>query len=216
MHGLCCWLECSRRLEVETPHGANLAHYYTMNEATTTVAPAPQEIKFTEKNLRNFWKKVNKNGPTMPHMETPCWVWTGAKKNGTYGNVKIGKIYKAHRVAWMIANGPIPHKASHNGTCVCHRCDTTTCVNPSHLFLGDHTDNMRDMTLKRRNGSITKPDRIARGELNGIAKLTTSKVITIRNSYAAGGITLKQLAEQFNVSVSVIHKVVLRKAWKHI
>ena len=35
-----------------------------------------------------FWKKVDKNGPTLPHMETECWLWTGAT-NGKYGRIAI-------------------------------------------------------------------------------------------------------------------------------
>lgn len=56
----------------------------------------------------------------------------------------------AHKVAWEIANGPIPEGNGYHGKCVLHRCDNPACVNPGHLFLGSHDDNMADMLAKGR------------------------------------------------------------------
>jgi hypothetical protein len=144
-----------------------------MNEATATVPHARTEIKFTAADEARFWAKVNKDGPTMPHMESPCWVWTAFKNQGKYGMVGVGgrKVRLAHRVSWILSNGPIPHDGSAHGICVLHRCDNPSCVNPSHLFLGTNADNVRDKTSKGRNnapqgdrhGSRTKPERLSRG-----------------------------------------------------
>jgi hypothetical protein len=205
----------------------NLKHNDTMNEATQTVPRAPKEIKLSEKDIARFWSKVDKNGPTMPHMDSACWVWMAGRDTGGYGHLKSNaRMIRAHRAAWVLANGQIPHDESHHGICVCHRCDKRACVNPSHLFLGSNTDNARDKVAKGRcnspkgdaNGARLHPEKLVRhyGEANGIAKLTAAQVIEIRALYAAGGIGQYQLAERFGVNQAIISRIIHRQIWKHI
>jgi hypothetical protein len=54
------------------------------------------------------------------------------------------KLWLAHRLSWIGANGPIPR-----GGMICHRCDERRCVNPEHLFLGTRQVNMDDLKAKR-------------------------------------------------------------------
>lgn len=151
--------------------GANLKHTLNMIEATATVLPARNQIKLTPAEEARFWAKVNKDGPTMPHMETPCWVWTACKFKDGYGQFHAsGLTLHAHRIAWMAVNGIIPHDGSAHGLCVCHRCDNPMCCRHDHLFLGTNADNVRDMASKGRqargdkHGSRTKPERLSRGD----------------------------------------------------
>lgn len=95
-----------------------------------------------------FWSRVNKNGPIPEHRPElgPCWLWTGGATRG-YGCVPVeGKHQRSNRVSWVMANGPIP-----DGLYVCHHCDVTLCVRPSHLFLGTMADNVADMVSKGRS-----------------------------------------------------------------
>lgn len=73
-----------------------------------------------------------------------CWKWDGAKLKHGYGRYSGGLL--AHRIAYELLVGPIPQ-----GLLVLHSCDNPECTNPKHLFLGDHSDNAKDMVAKGRN-----------------------------------------------------------------
>lgn len=84
-------------------------------------------------------------------LEGECWVFLGALDEHGYGMIHRGEFNgRAHRYVWLKLIGPT------NGLHVLHRCDNPRCVRPAHLWLGTHTDNMRDMTAKGR-GNMSGP-----------------------------------------------------------
>lgn len=132
-----------------------------------------------------------------------CEAWLGTIDSYGYGVLKIGgKIMKAHRAAWVAANGPIPA-----GQCICHRCDNRRCVNPDHLFLGTQAQNTADRHAKGRS---------AKGETNGGAKLTADQVSHVRVVAGLGVVTNAQLAALFGVSMPAIMRIKSRRSWSHV
>jgi hypothetical protein len=196
---------------------------------------------FTPKQLHNFRRKINFNGPLPDQSKSfyaglgPCHEWLAGKSDKGYGTFKVDKkTYSAHRVSWMISNGPINTKKF-----VLHKCDNRKCVNPDHLFLGCYQSNSNDMIAKSRgnkatgdrNGSRKHPERLARGEksgmhtkpesrrigeLNGKAKLTSNQVKEIKRLYSTGEITQKEIAKQFQIGTSQINRIVRNLIWKSL
>lgn len=183
---------------------------------------------------QRFWKKVNKNGPTISYVGTPCWVWTGAKDDYGYGTFfYLAKTEKAHRASYMMHCGEIP-----NELWVLHKCDNPPCVNPNHLWLGTRIDNVQDMEKKgradhpggdrhgfrtkpesrptgERNGAYTKPESRRTGIKNGRARLTDNQVIELRELRKQGA-TYKQLMERFNIGQTTVSHIVNYDNWKHL
>lgn len=83
---------------------------------------------------------------SIPVPESGCWLWLGwIDKDGYAGTRRYGE-QRVHRVAYKTFVGEVPA-----GLLVCHKCDTRSCVNPAHLFLGTHKDNTHDMIRKNRS-----------------------------------------------------------------
>lgn len=95
--------------------------------------------------IARFWAKVKVGKPAA------CWPWQGGANDDGYGRFKIGgRLFSPHRVAWEIANGPIPAGAGYHGTVVRHACDNPLCCNWRHLKIGSQADNVLDMDIQGR------------------------------------------------------------------
>jgi hypothetical protein len=137
--------------------------------------------------------------------ESGCWLWTASTGSHGYGQLMVfGAPRLAHRVSWELAFGAIPE-----GMYVCHRCDTRSCVNPAHLFLGSARDNSLDMMAKGRHTPNTG---CCAGEKNPSAKLTAENVIAIRRDERLPRV----IAADFGVSVDTIRLVKKRSNWRSV
>ena len=142
----------------------------------------------------------------VPVTESGCWIWIGSLNTGGYGSIRIaGRMKTAHRLSWEIHNGPIPPGDHQGATSVCHTCDEPSCVNPDHLFLGSHKQNMRDMARKKRG---FRPI----GELHPRSKLTEAEVLAIRKSPGLH----KDIAAVFNVSRTTVGRIKSDERWSHL
>lgn len=131
-----------------------------------------------------------------------CWHWTGSiKPRNGYGHARIsGKDYNAHRLSYELHVGIIPA-----GAHVLHSCDVPHCVNPKHLRLGTHQENMAECRDRGRNSR----------------KLTEDQVREIKAAFA--GITGKvpngfnqRLADKYGVKDKTIWEVRVGQNWSHI
>lgn len=139
--------------------------------------------------------------------DNDCWEWL-ASKHGTYREYGVfsvnGHRTGAHRYSWELHNGPIPE-----GLDVLHRCDNPGCVNPAHLWLGTHAENMIDKANKGR--VVIEP---LRGSNHPLSKLTPEKVIRMRS--LKGIMTHREMSREFGVSTCVVSRIINRLMWKHI
>lgn len=142
-----------------------------------------------------FWRNVDRTSLL------GCWEWTGYRQEG-YGHVFDGiRDRPAHRVSWELHNGPIP-----DGMVCRHDCDNPGCVNPAHLRIGTHADNIADKVARNRQ---------AKGEGNGRARLTAPQVLEIRRRGDAGE-SRTALAREFGVDHRTIVYIIQRVNWRHL
>ncbi len=138
-----------------------------------------------------------------PVTESGCWIWTRCTDQHGYGKTHaFGVAKKAHRLSYELFVGPIPESMH-----ILHRCDVPSCINPAHLRVGTHQENMREMS-ERKRAPI--------GSRQGRSKLTEEDVRYIRAEHRAGTINRVALAKKFGIDRSMISHILRRKNWKHI
>lgn len=112
-----------------------------------------------------------------------CWNWPRGLSSKGYG------VGSAHRKSWLLHNGPIE-----NGLFVLHKCNNKACINPNHLYLGTHRDNMDD--LKRS------------GVLKGKGKVLTNKQEAEVRRMKAAGASYPEMRKKFGVSKNTLWKTI--------
>ena len=147
----------------------------------------------------------------VPEPNSGCWLFLGAMSGPrrNYGIISGAKrkIFKAHRVSWERAYGPIP-----GGLWCLHKCDTPQCINPDHLFLGRARENTDDMVRKgRARKALNAPPK----QLPANAKLNADLVREMRLAYKAG-VKRRHLSARFGVSRELIYQVTHNIAWRWV
>jgi hypothetical protein len=161
------------------------------------------DIVLSEKDVRRFWRKVDRRGPD------ECWLWLAGKQDHGHGQMWINSLkmnVKAHRISYVLEKGIQPGLLD-----VLHNCpggDNSSCVNPAHLWLGTQADNNRDKDAKGRGNH-------AKGARNPNTKLDPSRVPELRKQRAAGR-TYKSLGEEHGVSIQAIWAAVNGITWSHV
>lgn len=131
-------------------------------------------------------------------MTNGCRLWTGSFTSRRYASIRVnGTRPLMHRFVFERIHGRIPE-----GLCVCHRCDNTRCVEPTHLFLGSHQDNMTDRNTKKRH---------CRGSRSPVAKLTDQQIQEILSSINSN----RFLAARYGVHRAHISRIRSGKRWRH-
>lgn len=142
-------------------------------------------------NIR-FWRKVLKT--------ESCWLWVGCKDTGGYGLFfpTSKETIHAHRFAYILTYGEFDETLD-----VLHNCpdgDNRLCVNPAHLWLGTHEQNMQDKMEKGRWKA---------------SPLNPELVRAIRKLHDAGH-SKWSLAGKYNVSWACINRIIKRQAFDGI
>ena len=126
-----------------------------------------------------------------------CWLWLAGKcgpSNNPYGRFQFKKkSVRAHRASYELFIKRIP-----KGQLVLHSCDVPLCVNPEHLFLGTHSENMRDRDRKGR----------------GPGKFEAHQVMEIRHRYTQGERNCAALARNYGCTRGTMRDIITSKHFK--
>jgi len=178
MKNKCSVENCSSKI-----HAKGLCKYHYQTQWRTG-KPTVERRCYHEPIEKKFWHYVVKGAIN------ECWEWLGYKDKDGYGKIGTRKTnIGAHRISWELHYGEIP-----TGQMVLHKCNNSSCVNPHHLYLGDHLQNMQDRLnaghyLRNEDHPNTKfPDEIVR---------------QIRKS----NLTYQQLSQKYGISESQIGNI---------
>lgn len=97
--------------------------------------------------VERFWACVQIGGTD------ECWPWTGVRDANNYGyfTPANGKRMRATRFSVALHSGPFDQRLH-----ILHSCDNPACVNPAHLRLGTHAENMAEMAVRGRTPNSRK------------------------------------------------------------
>jgi HNH endonuclease len=127
--------------------------YYLRNRAKVLVASRLRRLANPERTrFYTAQHRLRKYGPRIPLTptgrfmkkvevvtESGCWLWLGTVQKNGYGRFGYGEYRSglAHRWSYQTFVGPIPRDKELD-----HLCRVRCCVNPDHLRVVTHAENM--------------------------------------------------------------------------
>jgi hypothetical protein len=160
--------------------------------------------------IYNCFKKIS----VFNDKENCCWVYDGYHNNG-YAWVKVsnGKPGTLYRHLRMYIENRILSKDEF----CCHECNNKWCVNPNHIYIGNRSENTKDM-LNAKTLNLIELWKIYKGENSPNSVLTDDLVKQIRKMKKDGiGITV--IAKTLNIKTSTIANVFYnykKNRWSHV
>lgn len=149
-----------------------------------------------------FWCRVVRGAADQ------CWSWEGPRTATGHGTVALGRsTTSAHRLAYMLAVGPIP-----TGLVVRHKCDHGWCCNPAHLELGTQAQNLRDMVERNRADWQRGHKRKFGPRIN---KLHDAEIRGVR-AMSRSDLKRNQVAEHYGISEQHVSAIVNRRRKGHV
>lgn len=137
--------------------------------------------------------------------ENGCWIWQRGFYHSGYGKLNKRGVT---RVMMELLTGTKLEKQQH----VCHTCDTKACINPEHLWIVSHRDNMIDMFAKGRGYLPVS----GRGSANKTAKLNDAQVRLIRRLHVEGLKYPEIMKYVPGVTLTCIGQVARSETWSHV
>lgn len=138
-----------------------------------------------------------------------CLEFQGQRDRNGYGVVSVWNEQKqkslrkyATRIVLQKSFGPL-----RRDQLACHKCDNPPCVNPDHLFVGSHQDNMDDAVSKGRMSRTMG----RRGIKNVNAKLNEQQVNEIRELF--GSMSDRIIANKYGVGRTTVVEIRAGRSW---
>ena len=158
------------------------------------------EMVYEVSDLYRIRRVVAARGVVAGHILKPYRGGKGYLAIRLYVNGRR-RAFKVHHLVLLAFVGPRPEGME------CRHLDGNKTNNrPENLCWGTRTENTAD---KRRHGTM------ARGERNGMAKLTEVNVIEIRKLLAQG-MPQQKIANHFGVDRKTIWELMMRICWAHV
>lgn len=165
-----------------------------MSEEKSTAAPTKLKVSDLYERMDHRRVRAAIEAARGSRSTAECWAWRqSVRKDRPYGFLFVSVAGKKRglipsKCSFIVHGGSIPKP----GQVVMHSCDTPSCVNPAHLSLGTHAQNMADAASK---GRIIKAP-----------KIHAFTVVAIRQ-LRVEGVSDRAIAVRLNIPRNTVRKI---------